>query len=308
MVKSKPSKNLKDKFLKFSPKKNEIKRLIVNFVFVLSLGIVGKFMDNSNWTLCLFIVLSLVMLCTEIFYGVKTSQFDIAYKSIYREQEIYEDILSETSVFVSNTSEKMNIGAKSIRDHASISDETFNLKMQYCSICDSIYRVLKKVSTGKKEVSVIYVALEEDGLNSNIRTIGYSGNPSYAPRNMNVLRNIHDEDCYFDAKLFKSDLRAIKVISGSENIDMVLTIKDKEKNSARFSEFVCIPVICDSQKMIGLLQVFVREGTYLKPDITELQDFSNRYLEHFAQMFLLATKVRKALYVSPKQEKEQNDN
>lgn len=164
------------------------------------------------------------------------------------------------------------------------------------SICGYIYGNICKLGDSKK-YGVAYIKLVEgDGVENKVEMIAYANQNKHKPSILGVQRQFKDIDlatAYHDLCLFSAAKSDNNICMGVTEVDKIFV-----RNKGKHHLYIGIPVFCDNNKMIGLLEIVGLDDTMLGC-ITkeELEEVTNKFLVPYANVFLLLHKMEKALLV-----------
>lgn len=166
------------------------------------------------------------------------------------------------------------------------------------SVCRQIFKLLQNDMAEGDDVEVSYVKVVDDGKEDSVKTIAFANKNNDPPHNFSKVRKINDPAAHFDCKMFRSGEQNTVICKTSEEVDNLLQYSDRGKENGKYSQMIAIPTFCDSNKMVGLLQVFVRKGSMLARDEDDMEKIRKK-LDVFRYYLVLMQKVEKASFAFP---------
>lgn len=221
---------------------------------------------------------------------------------IYAKQNLaFEEVMSGLMSLSKKSAEGANKVIKSI-----INDKKANLELwsfdQACFwICKNIYDLLCELGNGR-DFEVVYDRLDESiKPEKEIYANSYANKDTKRPTLYGRKRSIQD-DSYHDAELFKQNQSDVEVVIGSEEIDKVFGHKTKDKrnkNKKKYNQYIAIPIFCNDEKMVGLLEIICLNKTSLGESEEEIREIVSKYFMTYAFFILVLHKLEKALIAQP---------
>lgn len=172
------------------------------------------------------------------------------------------------------------------------------------NVCQSVYDLLCMVGQGK-DFEVVYVRLDESMKPAkNIYVNAYANKEKSRPSIYGERRSIQNHN-YHDAELFKLNQTDMEIMVGKEEIDKVFGHQTKNKrvqNKDKYNQYIAIPVFCNDEKMIGLLEIACLLKTSLGENKEEVKENVSKYFVIYKFFLLVLHKLEKALVAKPKEE------
>lgn len=172
--------------------------------------------------------------------------------------------------------------------------------------CTYIYRSLSILGNNSKDFGVAYIRLVEDQEpEREIYMNGFANQNSFAPTIFGKKRRINQQSSledYHDVELFRQGKQEIEIIIGSEEIDKVFAYTSKDsriKNKDKYNQYIGIPVFCNNEKMVGLLEIVCFNEAKIGLTYKELDEVAKKFLVPYSYLFLLLHKLEKALLAKP---------
>ena len=104
---------------------------------------------------------------------------------------------------------------------------------------------------------------------------------------------------YQYARIIRDRKRDIFVLEDTSKIMQIFYKKKPETDLSKYSQYIAIPVICSSNKFLGVLQVTTKHNYKIMNTDVELEKFSETYLTPFIELLILVEKIKKGLFVKP---------
>ncbi len=249
--------------------------------------------------LCLFIFLTLFDLCYVMFCAAQDFKEHALINELKRENDVFKKAMSGIVSISQDNSTKINECLHQYLSDGKINSQVWNYKKACYILCATIYEFVIKLTKNEK-VEISYVKLNESVPNE-IQLYAYRNQNNQPPNLLNVSRNFKDTNAisYYDMELFKRHCAETYALYGSDEINnhFFRTREERERNPKKYKEFVAIPVFCDNQKMVGLLQIACLEDCSLAEDKAILKEVANKFFVPYANLFLLLHKMNKALHL-----------
>ncbi len=288
-----------------------IKNLILSVMVIIIGGICsalgGWDFEHDKYIIYKIIVLvivSIIYITALIYYSVQEVNLNKTNRIVKGQNEAFEAAMSG---FIS-------ICTQSVTDinsiiHEIISDGVIDLKKWSLDkasllVCDNIYNLLCRLNGESKEFEVVYVRLiEGEGQENIICMCGFSNRDKKKPSVFAKKRCFEDEHGYYDAMLFKENRDEIIIINGHEQINRKFTYSKRSRDESdlrKYNQYIAIPVFCNNEKMVGLLEIVCFHKTSLADTEDQLRDIASKYLVPYSYFILLLHKLEKGLLAVPK--------
>jgi len=275
---------------------------ILTALVSISLALLGNWDSEQvgfGWKLVAFIVLSIMDLCYVIFCAAQDSKEHSLIAALKNENDVYKKAMSGIILVSQDNSSEINECMHDYLADGKINTKIWNYKTACYGLCATIYEFVIKL-TKNENVEVSYVKLNENN-SGEIQLYAYRNQSNQSPTLLNKTRNFLNTEAvmYYDMKMFQRNRAETKVLYGSENINIHFfrTSEDLEKNLKKYKEYVAIPVFCNNQKMVGLLQIACLEDCSLAENEAILKEVANKFFVPYANLFLLLHKMNKALHL-----------
>ncbi len=277
--------------------------ILTTVVSILS-AILGNWDPNQNYY-TLKIIMFFVATGTEILYLVLCAAQEVKEKLLLSECKrqliAYETALTGITCISQSNASDLNTCIHRFGENHNIPNDVWNYKKVCYELCRVIYNFACEL-TDNQECEVAYVKLNEQ-VDGEISMFAYANLNNQTPVLLNVKRNFKDQTSsqiqYYDMHLFKEHVNQTKILFGSDKINNLFyrTPEEREKFPNKYNQFVGIPVFCDDQKMVGLLEISCFNKCSLGKNDEVIRDIANRYFVPFSKLFLLLHKTNKALHL-----------
>lgn len=186
---------------------------------------------------------------------------------------------------------------KNARNKQIIDLKIWNFKNICDFACTSLYNLLVALSEKGKEFSVSVIVEREAGgrkKQKKLLMLSYDGYNKTKPHIFNSPITISSAKKYFYGKLFESKNPEVTVLMNSTEVDSKFFFKDSLKRG-KYSQYIGIPIFCDGNKMIGLLQIVSHNNSIISSDEKEMWEIINSYCIAYSNFILFAEKVEKGI-------------
>ena len=94
--------------------------------------------------------------------------------------------------------------------------------------------------------------------------------------------------------MFKRNNPEIACLMTPDEINSEFYFSDSSKKG-KYEQYIGVPICCDGNKMIGLLQVVADKGSIISSNKNDLDKIINNYITCFSDFVLFADKVEKGI-------------
>lgn len=283
-------------------------------IFTIVIGILssslgsGRISDVAYFIpkVILLVTFSIVYLLLLAFYGTSEVNDRRTLEERAKQLLALESALSNISTVCLQNASDVNKCIHQILDIGQADLNQWSFDRSCMQFCMYIYRSICILGNDSKDFGVAYIRLvENQNPETEIYMNAFANQNSFAPTVFGKKRRIDKtsgpED-YHDIELFRQGKREIEIIIGSEEIDKVFAYTSKDgriKNRDKYNQYIGIPIFCDNEKMIGLLEVVCFNEARLGLTRKELEEVSKKFLVPYSYVFLLLHKLEKALLAHP---------
>lgn len=293
----------RDRYLqRWFDKKTPRTVLTISFTAAASVcgGLITKF-EGVHLTI-LFIGLTVFFVGLQIAFSIRCATIDKVREYSVAEMEektkAYKRLFEDLSPLLDTQAEGINRIANSISASGIVPGDRWTFDDASNRVCASIASFVKEYS--HTAVHVYYVRTV-DKAGKTVKMVGCANDLGEVPETYLIERPVtHNKDAYFDIKMFaKKNLRA-EFRLNSTDVDNVFNYADREKESGKIEQFLFIPISCDKQKMIGLLEIVVPKGEKLAENDADMKNIQ-KLLKIYSAVFILLQKAEKAAIALPPQ-------
>lgn len=246
----------------------------------------------------LFLVIIIYGFCICRYFKIETNieekLFRLAHdNNILRTQNnVYQkNSVLLTSLFNSEASEVNKI-ANELKLRRKL--ENWNYKVSSKLICNAVYDTLCSL-TGKDDfsVNVVIYDFKVKGKSKYIKMIAEKSKfetPSDAFEKKMYISSNKD---FFAVKMFNRNSNALVILTSGTEIKEKFVFSDNKKDHPNYTQYVGIPIHCDSNKMVSLLQITSLNDTLIGETKNEITNSINNFVLPFTYLLLLNNKVEK---------------
>ena len=212
--------------------------------------------------------------------------------------KVYKKLFEELPSLLNEQAAGLNKIAKNINEDGIIPSDRWTFDDATSYVCESIMYFLKSLCVIGDTVNVYYVKrLGND--KTKVKMVGGSNDLGETPSIFLEERRVtEDKTAYFDIKLFARNRKNAEFRLTSQEVDNVFFYNDREKEAGRIEQFLFIPVSCDKDKIIGLIEVIVPKGSKLAGNEQDMREIQ-KMLKIYAAIFVLLYKAEKAAIALP---------
>lgn len=288
-----------------SPKWRALISAILTCLIGVSLAVLGDWdLKQKCFALkiIVFIILSILDVLLLVFCAAQDSKELSLSLELKTENNALKKALSGIILVSQFNSSEINQCIHRFISEGKIDKDIWNYKKACYNLCATIFTFITEFAHDDN-VEVSYVKLNES-VDGEIELYSYKNSTNQKPKLLNKKRNFLKTETiqYFDMELFTKNSAETKVLYGSATINnhFYRTHEEREKYPEKYNQFIAIPVFCDNQKMIGLLQIACLNKCSLAEDNEVLEEVANKYFVPYANLFLLLHKMNKALLLGIK--------
>lgn len=266
------------------------------------------FSTTRNWkynSLIAFIIcvcISINIIYENVLENLRRN-IKVEYDKAIKEMDAFREMFEGLYQRMNEESEGINRIANDILERGIINkDSGWTFDKESEKICQEVFKFIRNISTTGRDsqLNVLYTR-RKDNDEEVVITVGYANNRSERPEIYNVERKINEGTAYKDAALFRDNSPHPFYRLKADDVDKVLFYNNRESESGKFEQCIFIPVMCDKEKMIGVLEVFARKDTIIAETKEEINKIIVQ-LEIFVVLLLLLQKAYKAACAIPKEE------
>lgn len=294
---------------------------IVSLILTVGIGLIGSSMgswDPSKDTffffklislIVLFIIFIIFLILSYIYDRKETKILESKNKEIEKlkdrikliEKEIvvYESSQLALSAIFDASANDINITANNINKNNTISLDNWNFKKECNWICEKVLSIVSELSINGDDfvVSIFQLNPLSKGKSKSITMIAHSSKYGNTPDIFGMPLSFRKNSEFYAVKLFKKNKHEIDVLIDKNEINEKFIYKD-ENNHPDYSQYIAIPIHCNGNDMLSLLQIIAFGESKLGTTKSEITQKINKYLFPYARLGLMAYKYEKVLLAS----------
>lgn len=177
--------------------------------------------------------------------------------------------------------------------------ENWNYKVSSKLICSAVYEVLCTL-TGKDDFSVNIVVFDFNakGKSKNIQMIAEKSKYETPSDTYEKIMYISSNKDFYAVKMFNKNLNSPAILTTSEEIKEKFVFREDKKDHPNYTQYVAIPIHCDSNKMVSLLQISSLNDAYIGNNKQDIADNINNFILPFTYLSLMNNKIEKLAITS----------
>ena len=172
--------------------------------------------------------------------------------------------------------------------------ENWNYKVSSKLICSAVYETLCLL-TGEDDFSVNIVVYDFNakGKSKNIKMIAEKSKFETPSDTFEKTMYLSSNKNFYAVKMFNKNLNEPTILTTSEEIKEKFVFSENKKEHPNYTQYVGIPIHCDSNKMVSLLQISSLNDAYIGNNKKEIADNINNFILPFTYLSLMDNKVEK---------------
>lgn len=293
------------KFDEFLSKK--VIKIILNFIFPILIGeiisyTINSFKDNNLIKIILLLLISISTSATYIFFIYRYMGMDkslneqleitsLENNKFQIENNVYQRIIVILTSLFNSTAKEVNKIANNMDGKNQL--ENWNYKISCNHICNSIYELLCLLS-GKDNfsVNIVLYDIKAKGKSKNIKMIAEKSKFETPSDSFDKTMYMCSNKNFYAVKLFNKNLTEPTILTTDNEIKEKFVFSD-DKDHPKYTQYVGVPIHCNSNKMVSLLQISSFDDTYIGSNKKEVADIINNYILPFTYLSLLDNKIEK---------------
>ena len=179
--------------------------------------------------------------------------------------------------------------------------DSWNFRVASSGICNSIYDALCSLnSTDDYSVNIVVYDMNAKAKSKNIRMIAEKSKFETPSDSFDKTMYMATNKNFFAVKLFNKNQTSPTILTTKEEIMEKFVFSDDKKDHPNYTQYVAVPIHCNSSNMISLLQICSYNDSYIGKTKSEISDIINNYILPFTYFALMNSKLEKALINSIK--------
>lgn len=264
--------------------------------------------DFKNIIIVVSVLLLIVFVIFLLYYSKQEKELQIELNNMKMTISTMGKILginSKTVISIvgllENWNRDINKIANDITKSGSANETDWNYEKICTDICISCKDAIVKFTgiEDETDISVSLIKYYKNLDNEYVKMIAHSS-PQTAKPDVFGKEELLEECKYQYARIIREKNRGIFVLENTSKIKQEFYKKKPETDLAKYSQYIAIPVICSSNKFLGVLQITTKHDYKIMNTDVELEKFSETYMTPFIELLVLAEKVKKGIFVKPK--------
>lgn len=285
--------------------KPTIKAVIISFVTAwlgVATGILGTWDVQQKFFWAKVIHFGVVFVLYIIILALSTTS-EVNQRRLFAEREKlvsnYEEVYASIFELCKSTSKNLNKSIKRAKRDGKFDLGIWNFDSSCENMCADIYYSLTKLSDSKN-YEVMYVKRLHDysgNLSTKVKMVGFVNSTSIQMPSRFMKIQSYDGATqtlpYRDIQLFKINKNKTDLQMGVGEVNKVVV-----NNNGRFHLHIGIPVFCEEDKMIGLIDIFGTDDSFLgSHNEEELKERINKFIVPFISIAVLLHKIERAIFL-----------
>ncbi len=147
-------------------------------------------------------------------------------------------------------------------------------------VCHNIYDAIK-ISTDKDshQVSLMQKFKEKRTGVEYIKMISYGNANQISPSLFDKHFYLNSDECYYHVKIFNRNQNDIFILKNADEIKKEFVYGKKSKEN-KITQYIAIPVVCENEGIVSLLQIEMTEEVFLGRTIDEIKEFVKPFMSY----------------------------
>ena len=211
------------------------------------------------------------------------------------EVKTYENSHFALAAIFQISADDINTTANKIKKDNIISLDFWNFKKECKWICEKVLGIIEQISINGDEFAVSIFQLNPltKGKSKGITMIAHSSKHAHTPDVYETPLTYRKNSDFYAIKLFKKDKHEPTVLIDKHEINEKFIYKDD--NHPNYSQYVAIPIYCNGNEMLSLLQIVAFENSKIGHTKSDITDKINKYIFPYTQLGLMMFKYEKSL-------------
>lgn len=293
----------------------------ISLILTVGIGLIGSSMgswdaksDNFFYMkLVSLIILSLifiVFLILSYIYDRKErkilTELNAEIESLKSEIELKEKAISTyeksqlaLSAIFETSADDINTAANNIKKNNVVLLDNWNFRKECNWICEKVLSIVSDLSINGDDfvVSIFQLNPLSRGKSKSITMIAHASKFGNTPDIYGVPLSFRKHSEFYAVKLFKKNKHDPDVLIDKNEINEKFIYKD-ENNHPDYSQFIAMPIHCNGNDMLSLLQIVAFGESKLGNTKIEITQKINKYLLPYTRFGLMSYKYEKALLAS----------
>ncbi len=222
------------------------------------------------------------------------------YEDKYQNAQLKNDILGYIVATYKETlrgySVNINDIANDIIERGVAERKDWNIAQLCDTICKSCCELVKKIAKAGDSISVGYISTY---IRSGERYVNMIAHSDTIKPNVYKTEELLKDCSYYYASIIKLNNPQIRAFATKDEILRHFRAKHDDTDLSKYSQYIALPVMCDANKMIGVLQIVVKNDLIVCATEKELIDLAEVYVTPYISLLVLINKLEKGLFAIP---------
>lgn len=287
----------------------KIVKYVLNFIFPILIGelisAIIEFIKDKDFQREFGIVLAILIISMAMYIFCIYRYFDMektleeklktlekANHLLKAKNIVYQKISVLLTSLFNSTATEINRIANDLSQKFQL--EKWNYKVASKLICSAVYEILCSL-TGKDDFSVNIVVYDFNakGKSKNIKMIAEKSKFETPSDTFEKTMYMSSNKDFYAVKIFNKNLSSPTILTTSEEIKEKFVFSEDKKEHPNYTQYVGIPIHCDSNKMVSLLQICSLNDAYIGNNKKDIADIINNFILPFTYFALMNNKMEK---------------
>lgn len=190
--------------------------------------------------------------------------------------------------------------ANDIKNRGKANEKDWDYDKMCTDICIGCKNMIKQFvqEANDTDISVGFIKHYTCNEKEYVKMIAHSSPPTAKPDVFDV-QELLSECNYQYARLIKSKTRSILALENNEKIRQCFYCKHDTTDLSKYTQYIAIPILCNRNKNLGVLQVTTKYGCKIMGTEVELKKFGETYITPFIELLVLVEKIQKGIFIKP---------
>lgn len=218
------------------------------------------------------------------------------YRSIQRKSEILGYIVATFKETINGYTVNINNISNDIIDRGVAEKRDWNVAQLCDTVCKSCCELVKKIAEEENSISVGYISAYNKNGTQYINMIAHS---DITKPNVYKMEQLLEDCNYYYASIIKTSNPQIRAFATKEEILKHFRARNCDTDLSKYSQYIALPVMCDANKIIGVLQIVVKNDLKIRNTEKELIGLAEAYITPYVSLLVLINKLDKGLFAIP---------
>lgn len=303
--------NVKDFFYKIKPVVLVVIPIIANIINYIT----GAWTDSNGQMVNLFWSKKTYVLLFLIVHIVIVIVYTICESKDNKDRQNYEGEITKRDIKleayrkeVSSLTNAFDVSQKAINKLTKhlIADKQLDLRewnFEAIStyICKGVYNSIATVATNGTNFTVNIYLKEEEEKKQYVTMIAHEGEFKSQPKIFGIRKLLKGTGEYYYEKQFINNNPEISILVDKDSVKKAFKFNgDYEKYKDEYNQYVGIPISCNGNNIIALLEIIAHKDSVIANKQEEIRDIVNHYVISYQYFALLAHKIEKNMKASAK--------